>query len=147
MAYKRRKFLRLTLTLTLFTMLFEVVAVIHNRTWAGSLDTTKSVRKIDEKCLVGRWIRPDGGYVLHIKGIGKDGSLKAAYFNPRPINVYRAEVNCRKGQCTLFVELRDVNYPGSRYDLRYDQKSDRLIGTYFQAVAGETYHIEFIRMQ
>ena len=39
----------------------------------------------------GRWLRPDGGYVLQLSDPGPNGELKAAYFNPQPINVSRAE--------------------------------------------------------
>lgn len=95
----------------------------------------------------GKWMRPDGGYILELKGLGKDGTLKAAYFNPRPINVARAELSRKDGKLTVFVELRDVNYPGSKYNLHYDPKSDRLIGTYFQAVEKQTYDIEFVRVK
>jgi hypothetical protein len=45
------------------------------------------------------------------------------------------------------LELRDANYPGSFYNLRYDPKNDRLMGTYFQAVQRETYDIEFVRIK
>jgi hypothetical protein len=101
--------------------------------------------KGDEQRLIGRWVRPDGGYVLELKEIGKDGVLKAAYFNPRSINVARAEFSRKDGTLTVFVELRDVNYPGSKYNLQYDPNSDRLVGTYFQAVQSQTYGVEFIR--
>jgi hypothetical protein len=97
--------------------------------------------------VAGRWIRSDGGYILEIKEIMKDGTLKAAYFNPRAINVARAEISKRKGNLAIFIELRDMNYPGSFYKLLYDAKSDRLIGTYFQAVHGEIHVIEFARVQ
>jgi hypothetical protein len=92
-------------------------------------------------------MRPDGGYILELKGLGKDGTLEAAYFNPRPINVARAALGRKDGKLTVFVELRDVNYPGSKYNLHYDPKSDRLIGTYFQAVEKQTYDIEFVRVK
>jgi uncharacterized protein (DUF2147 family) len=108
-------------------------------------DLVESVGKNDVRQIIGSWIRPDGGYVLEIKKIGKDGTLKAAYFNPRSINVARAELNSQTGEATIFVELRDVNYPGSKYNLRYDPKTDRLVGTYFQAVEGVSYNIEFVR--
>ena len=101
----------------------------------------------DFKRLEGKWQRPDGGYVLELKEIGKDGAVKAAYFNPRPINVARAELKRRDGMLTLFVELRDINYPGSKYNLQYDPGLDRLIGTYFQAVEKQTYDIEFVRVK
>ena len=95
--------------------------------------------------LVGRWMRTDGGYVIEIKGIGKDGTLNVAYFNPRPINVAHAKLNSQNGHLRVFIELRDVNYPGSTYDLMYDPETDHLFGIYFQAVERVTYDIEFVR--
>lgn len=99
----------------------------------------------DAQRLVGRWLRPDGGYVLEVREVGKDGSLKAAYFNPRPINVAKAEWRQKDGTLTVFVELRDVNYPGSTYTLQYDPASDRLKGEYFQAVERQRFAVEFAR--
>lgn len=107
--------------------------------------TQSAVEKGDEQRLIGRWVRPDGGYVLELKAIGADGAVQAAYFNPRPINVARAELSRSDGALTVFVELRDINYPGSTYTLRYNPETDRLGGTYFQAVHGQTYRIEFMR--
>jgi len=112
---------------------------------AMAADAHQAATKVDSKRLIGQWVRPDGGYILEIKEIGKDGNLKAAYYNPRPINVARAEFSKKDDTLTVFIELRDVNYPGSKYNLKYDPKSDRLIGTYFQAVQGETYDVEFTR--
>lgn len=108
-------------------------------------DSPQSAGQLDEQRLVGRWVRPDGGYVLELKEVQPDGTLKAAYFNPRPINVSRAEIRRSEGETTIFVELRDVNYPGSTYTLRYNPGTDRLAGTYFQAVHGQTYSVEFVR--
>jgi len=99
----------------------------------------------DYKRLEGKWKRPDGGYILQLMEIGKDGTLKAAYFNPRAINVFKAEWNCKQDIINVFVELRDINYPGSNYNLHYDPKTDKMKGTYYQAVHGETYDIEFVR--
>jgi hypothetical protein len=47
----------------------------------------------------------------------------------------------------VFVELRDVNYPGSKYSLRYDPAADSLKGFYFQAIEKQTFPVEFIRQQ
>jgi len=105
----------------------------------------QSAEQPDPQRLVGRWVRPDGGYVLDVREVRADGSLKAAYFNPRPINVAKAEWRQKDGKLTLFVELRDVNYPGSTYTLQYDPAADRLKGAYFQAVEKQTYQIEFAR--
>src|SRR5512136_789919 len=84
----------------------------------------------DAQRLEGRWVRPDGGYILELKDIKKDGNLTAAYFNPRPIKVFSSKWSRKDRKINLFVELRDVNYPGSKYNLQYEPKSDRLKGTY-----------------
>jgi len=97
--------------------------------------------------LEGRWQRADGGYILDIRAVNADGKLTAAYLNPRPINVGRAEAAMEGGALKVFVELRDVNYPGSTYRLTYDSAGDRLRGAYFQAALGETYEIEFARVK
>ena len=99
----------------------------------------------DVQRLEGQWVRPDGGYILELREIKKDGSVSAAYFNPRPINVFSAKWSRKDGKINLFVELRDVNYPGSSYNLQYEPWSDRLKGTYFQAVERQTFGIEFVR--
>src|SRR5687768_14395731 len=60
--------------------------------------------------LVGKWQRTAGDYALDVRRIGAEGRADAAYFNPGPINVSRAEVKQDGGRLVLFVELRDVNY-------------------------------------
>lgn len=114
---------------------------------AQNASGTGEVALSDFKRLKGKWQRPDGGYILELKQLGKGGALKAAYFNPRPINVSRAELKRSGDKLTVFVELRDVNYPGSRYNLQYVPERDRLTGQYFQAVHGETYNVEFLRVK
>ena len=102
----------------------------------ASLDTLK-----------GRWLRAEGGYVIEVRGVGPGGKVDAAYFNPRSIHVGKAEASQVGGDVRLYVELQDVNYPGSSYTLTYDPKSDRLFGRYFQAVARETFDVHFVRMK
>ena len=101
--------------------------------------------QITTKRLIGRWVRPDGGYVLDIRSVQDNGALDASYYNPRSINVHQAEWRRENGRLTVFVELRDVNYPGSKYTLRYFPEEDALAGTYFQAVHKQTFEIMFIR--
>ena len=95
--------------------------------------------------LAGKWVRPDGGYILELREVGSAGSLKAGYYNPKSIKVHSASWQSVEGKLKIFVELRDMNYPGSTYHLQYDPASDRLKGKYFQAVAGQTYEVEFVR--
>jgi len=133
------------ISVAILLVLLDAFVTLHALPMAAGADTPQSAGAIDEQRLTGRWVRPDGGYILELKEIAKDGTVKAAYFNPRSINVSQAEIRPKESEITLFIELRDVNYPGSTYNLRYDPKTDRLTGTYFQAVHGETYNIEFLR--
>ena len=41
--------------------------------------------------LPGRWVRPDGGYVITIKSVDATGKLDAAYANPSPLPFAKAE--------------------------------------------------------
>jgi uncharacterized protein (DUF2147 family) len=97
--------------------------------------------------LKGRWQRPDGGYIVEIKGVDENGKLDASYFNPKRINVAKAEAS-REGDATkVFLELRDVNYPGSTYNLVYEPEYDRLHGIYNQAALNQQFEVVFERMQ
>jgi hypothetical protein len=98
-----------------------------------------------EQKLAGTWPQPDGGYVLVLSEVQKGGMLRAAYFNPRPIHVAKAEWRRMGDRIQVFVELRDVNYPGSIYTLIYDGGQDRFIGYYYQAALGQTYDVVFVR--
>ncbi len=95
--------------------------------------------------LVGRWLRPDGGYILEIRSVSSEGKVDASYLNPRSIRVARAEAFLEAGRVTLFIELRDVNYPGSTYRLVHDGGRDVLEGVYFQALQQQTFDVAFVR--
>ena len=82
----------------------------------------------DFRPLIGRWQRTDGGYVIEIKQVTVDGAMAANYFNPRPINVSRAEASILNEHIKVEVELRDTGYPGSVYTLLYDPDKDALLG-------------------
>ena len=129
----------------IFLLLIGFLGLAPAVVLAEDADAVRHIDKNDLQLIFGRWVRPDGGYMLDLKEIEKDGTLKAAYFNPTPINVYRAELYWKQDAITIFVELRDLNYPGSTYNLIYDPKTDRLVGTYFQAVQKVSYDIEFMR--
>jgi hypothetical protein len=95
----------------------------------------------------GRWLRPDGNYVLEIKGASASGQLDAAYFNPNPIRVSKAEVKMDGSTAKVYVELRDAGYPGCTYTLTHDPQSDQLVGVYFQAAMGESFDVVFTRLK
>lgn len=97
--------------------------------------------------LVGRWLRQDGGYVIEIRHVADTGTLDAVYLNPKPIHVAKAEASWEGSTMQVFVELRDVNYPGSTYTLQYYPATDQLKGIYYQAVARQQYEIVFERLK
>jgi hypothetical protein len=95
--------------------------------------------------LPGRWVRPDGGYVITIKSVDASGRLDANYANPNPLPFYIATATGDGGTLKLFFELRAGGYNGSTYTLTYDVAGDSLKGTYYQAVAKQTFDVVFVR--
>ena len=108
--------------------------------WAGFSAAQNAPGK-----LVGRWARPDGGYVLDIRHAEENGRLDVAYFNPRPIHVGQADLSRSIGQWQVFVELRDVNYHGATYRLTYLPDQDQLAGQYHQPLMEQTFDVVFVR--
>ncbi|HEX5223045.1 MAG TPA: hypothetical protein VFZ59_26035 [Verrucomicrobiae bacterium] len=103
--------------------------------------------KPDFHKLKGKWLRPDGGYIIEIKSVDDSGKLDASYLNPRPIHVAKAEATQDGGTMKVFIELQDVNYPGSTYTLTYIPARDLLAGIYFQALQRQSYEVYFERTQ
>jgi hypothetical protein len=95
--------------------------------------------------LKGRWFRTDGSYIIEIKSIDPAGQLQAAYYNPNPINVSRAEATRQGTAVLVFIELRAPGYPGSTYTLIHDIKNDELKGLYHQAVLKQNFEVVFVR--
>ena len=96
--------------------------------------------------LVGRWLRTDSPYVIEIHEVSPDGTLRAGYYNPQPINVSAAKVENKNGTLQVLVELHDAGYPGSNYTLNYNPQNDALEGTYFQATLRQNFNVAFMRM-
>jgi len=124
-----------------------VLAAAFVGLWAASPMAQSKGAEVGPERLVGRWVRPDGGYVLEIRSAQAGGKLEAAYLNPRSIKVARAEWRREEGRLLVFVELRDVNYPGSTYNLRFAPDKDRLVGAYYQAVQKRTFDVEFVKQK
>ncbi|MGN6732205.1 MAG: hypothetical protein ACTHMB_09570 [Candidatus Binatia bacterium] len=121
-------------------------SVAHPVTEAKAVNPAGAASNSEFEKLKGRWRRPDGGYVMAINGVAETGTMDAAYFNPYPIHVGNA-VASRDGKVTkVFVELRDVNYPGSTYTLTYEPSSDQLKGIYYLAVEQQRFEVVFERV-
>lgn len=101
----------------------------------------------DTEKLPGKWLRTEGSYVIEIRSVAADGTMEAGYYNPRPINVSEAKATQANDRLTVFIELRDANYPGSTYTLEYDRDNDVLQGIYFQAVQKLSFPVTFVRME
>jgi len=101
----------------------------------------------DFQPLMGRWQRTDGSYVIEIRSIAPDGTIKAGYFNPRPINVEQAQASKDKELIKVEMTLRDVGYPGSTYTLVYLPEKDALLGQYYHAVSRQYFDVLFVRMK
>lgn len=104
-----------------------------------------AVGQLDFATLAGRWVRPDGGYVINIRSIDAGGKLQADYANPNPLPFARAEATRDGKVLKLNFELRAGGYNGSTYTLTYDPVSDSLKGVYYQAVAQQKYDVYFNR--
>src|ERR1700712_2123558 len=112
---------------------------------AGAPVASVSEPQTAYSALPGRWVRPDGGYVIAIKSVDTGGKLDADYANPNPLPFYAATATEEGGKLKLFFELRAGGYNGSTYTLSYDAAADRLTGTYYQAVAKQTFDVFFVR--
>ena len=127
---------------------FKIGIIVIILVWAvfsQDVKTAASAEKPDFKVIIGEWVRPDGGYVVRIRGIKTDGSVDAGYFNPGKINIAEANVSLWKGMVKLFIKLQDKGYPGSTYTLYYYPEKDALAGFYYQAAVGQTYEVVFWR--
>jgi hypothetical protein len=90
-------------------------------------------------------VRVDGGHVVEIRSVEAGGRVDASYLDPRPIHVAKALASQDGGTVKLVIELRDVDYPGNTYRLRYDAGRDVLEGTYSEARERQMYDVSFMR--
>jgi hypothetical protein len=97
--------------------------------------------------LKGNWQRTDGGYLLGINTVRPGGIMDATYANPQPIRVSKAEASQDGERTKVFIELRDVNYPGCTYALTYNPATDQLAGIYFQASMQQQFEVIFERVK
>ena len=138
----------------LIVIIFVIILVISGyllfNSWQSQTsksDREVTITEVNPEAVTGRWQRTDGAYVIEISYAHNNGILDAAYFNPRPINVSLAEWSMVANRLHIYVELGDVNYPGSYYKLDYFPEQDQMLGIYFQAVYKQTYDVQFVRMR
>lgn len=92
--------------------------------------TIIKVSLVESKPVMGSWRRISGGYQLLIKEA--DGKVIINYVNPSQgnINVSYSKISMEDNKIKIEVILSDINYPGSHYELIYDDKKDTLNGKY-----------------
>jgi hypothetical protein len=95
--------------------------------------------------VTGKWLRMDGGYVLHIDKFNADSTLNAVYLNPKPIHISENQWKIQDGYLYFFIKFDDEGYPGSYYSLGYYPEEDKLFGIYYQAVMGQKFDVIFER--
>ena len=108
-------------------------------------DVPSSVLKPDFGIIAGEWQRTDGGYLIKVNNVQRDGKATVKYFNPRPIHVAQATISRQEGLIKLFLKLQDKGYEGSTYTLYYYAEEDAMAGFYYQAAMDRTYQVIFIR--
>jgi type II secretory pathway pseudopilin PulG len=148
----KRKLLTFVIVVVIAAVVVAGVWLLRSRRAAEekpSTETSKSTAVTSEQVqtLVGRWRRPDGGYIIDIRGLDPAGNLEVAYYNPRPINVSQAQVVQSPKGLHVFIELRDKGYPGATYRLDYDSNNDSMTGVYFQPSVNQSFDVVFVREQ
>jgi hypothetical protein len=135
--------LRLRFSVQTFLVTFLFVTLVAGGGIAGA-EGPIAAPSPDLMALQGRWVRTDAHYAIELHH-ASDGSLQAAYFNPKPINVGKTETAEQDGMVHVLIELQDVNYPGSTYVLSYDRSQDTLKGIYFLPASKQSYAVGFVR--
>ena len=104
-----------------------------------------AAQPLDFKVIAGQWARIDGSYTLNVEDVTSEGAVNVRYFNPGEIHVAQSQVGAQEGRIKLFVKLQDKGYPGCTYTLFYYPEQNVLAGAYYQAAAGQTYEVIFVR--
>jgi hypothetical protein len=142
LSFRKHPFLFPVVSLSLLLFLAVLIACVPESREEGTVSTSSGQ---ESPSIEGRWVRPDGGYILTVELREGDAPPEVAYYNPRPIQIANARLTQRGSSLRLFVEMQDRGYPGSYYDLSYDSDSDRLHGIYYQAMQKREYHVVFVR--
>ncbi len=104
----------------------------------------------DKNLLIGEWSQMGTPYFIKITGVLDTGKLDAAFYDPNyPVKIEIEKANWTKTGTLLsiYIELQDPEYPGSSFKLNYIPERDVLVGTYFNALTGMVYPMEFNRIK
>ena len=112
--------------------------------WFLFLNKNSDFDKASEK-LTGKWLRADGPYTVEITSVKKEGVLEIAYFNPKPIPDGQGSWRISDDELKVFIILNDVNYQGSTYELTYNERSENLVGIFYQAKVKQTFDVYFVK--
>lgn len=124
-------------------LLLGIIVVFIGAVLIGLLFKTNGA----EEKIVGEWLRTDGPYTIKVIELLPEGKLNTKYLNPNKINVGRAAWRVEDDVIQIYVELRDENYPGSIYQLEFDEDNEQLCGTYYQAVSRQTFEVYFKKVK
>ena len=124
---------------------------LRSRQWLHPHPKPRTRQCPAKRCLLLRSSRADGSGPKAVTS-SRSGAWKPAGKWMRPILIHARSTwpkrrRSKDGEdLKVFVELRDVNYPGSTYTLTYQPATDRLAGTYFHALSGQNMDVEFSRL-
>ena len=125
-------------------MILAFAGAVSSQTPPSRPEGTAPAR-VSAEVLKGTWVRPDGGYRITVDGVGPDGKLDATYFNPTRLPFAKAQVSQDGATFRVVLELQAGGYAGSTYDLLYQPATDRLKGSFYQAVARQKFDVVFVR--
>jgi hypothetical protein len=89
----------------------KILSLLFFILFAPLQEARSQSKNADYEKLIGRWVRPDGGYVLVINAVDAQGNLDAQYSKPNNINVAKAQANIEEGQMKIYVEMLDIRGP------------------------------------
>jgi len=84
-------------------------------------------------------------YIARAAELAQSGQIDAIYYNPTKLPFAKAQATRDGATVRLFFELQAGHYNGSTYDLTYDAAKNQLVGTYYQAVAKQSFEVQFAR--